>query len=186
MSLQQPANCSHTDVCGEPFIGTLSLEAVQRDVRRTRAEYVRQQIQDSKTIEAGEVFAIANDLANEPYFIVKAIARNQALNAGECVWEAADDSETEFGTIQKGDWVIKIQKFEPVTLGSSFYKLTDKIFVVYVENIVARNVILEPSNGTRASRHTSWDLAQSELKRITTGLADMPDWYDAPDTSGQE
>ena len=134
---------------------------------------------------ADEAFAVANNLANERYFI-KAIARNQALNAGECVWQALAGFETEFGPIQKGDWVIKIQKFEPVTLGSSFYKLTDKIFVVYVENIVARNVILEPSNGTRASRHTSWDLAQSELKRITTGLADMPDWYDAPDTSGQE
>ena len=43
-------------------------------------------------------------------------------------------------------------------------------FLVYVDNIVARNVILEPSNGARASRHTSWDLAQSEL-----GLADMPE-----------
>ena len=113
MSLQQPANCSHTDVCGEPFVGTISEEAVQRDVRLTRTEYVRQQIADSKTIEAGEVLAVANDLANEPYFIVKAIARNQALNAGECVWQAQAGFETEFGPIQTGDSAIKIWKHEP-------------------------------------------------------------------------
>ena len=83
------------------------------------------------TIEADEVFAVANDLANEPYFIVKAaIARNQALNAGECVWQAQAGFETEFGPIQTGDSVITIWKHVPVTLGSSFYiKRTDKTLI---------------------------------------------------------
>ena len=92
-----------------------------------RAEYVRHQIVKTRTtIEADEVFAVANDLANEPYFILKAIARTQALNAGECLWQAQAGFETEFGPIQTGDSVIKIWQHVPVTLGSSFYKLTDK------------------------------------------------------------
>ena len=75
-----------------------------------------------KTIVADEVFAVANNLANERYFIVKAaaIARNQALNAGESVWQAQAGFETEFGPIQTGDSVIRIWKHVPVTLGSSF------------------------------------------------------------------
>ena len=95
-----------------------------------------------KTIVADEVFAVANNLANERYFIVKAIARNQALNAGECVWQAQAGFETEFGPIQTGDSAIKIWEHVPVTLGSSFEKRTYKTFLVYVDNIVARNVII--------------------------------------------
>ena len=83
-----------------------------------------------KTIEADEVFAVANDLANGPYFIVKAVARNQALNAGESVWQAQAGFETEFGPIQTGDSVIKIWQHVPVTLDSSFYiKRTDKTLI---------------------------------------------------------
>ena len=44
-----------------------------------------------KTIVADEVLAVANNLANERCLIVKAIARNQALNAGESVWQAFRD-----------------------------------------------------------------------------------------------
>ena len=69
---------------------------------------------------ADEVFAVAHDLANDQYFIVKAIARNQALNVGESVRQAQAGFETEFGPIQTGDSVIKIWKHVPVTLGSSF------------------------------------------------------------------
>jgi len=100
-------------------VGTISEEAVQSDVCALSMSYTR--LKTRKTIEADEVLAVANDLANEPYFFVKAIARNQALNAGECVWQAqAAWFEIEFGPIQTGDSVIKIWKHEPVTLGSSF------------------------------------------------------------------
>ena len=73
-----------------------------------------------KTIVADEAFAVANNLANERY-VIKAIARNQALNAGESVWQAQAGFETEFGPIQTGDSVITIWKHVPVTLGSSLY-----------------------------------------------------------------
>ena len=69
---------------------------------------------------ADEVFAVANHLANERYLIVKAIVRNQALNAGESVWQAQAGFETEFGPIQTGDSAIKIWKHGPMTLGPSF------------------------------------------------------------------
>ena len=99
-------------------VGTISEEAVQSDVCALSMSDTR--LKTRKTIVADEVFAVAHDLANEQYFIVKAIARNQALNAGESVWQAQAGFETEFGPIQTGDSVIKIWKHVPVTFGSSF------------------------------------------------------------------
>ena len=93
------------------------------------------------------------------------------------------DFEGDFGAFKKGDVVLEFRKYEPVTSGSSYYKCTDKIFAVYAEVIVARNMHLEaPPGAVRTTRDTRLHLPKPEQDRIATAIVNMPDWCEESDS----
>ena len=77
--------------------------------------------------------------------------------------------------------VLEFEKYEPVTLGSSYYIHTDKLFTVYAEVVVARNVHLDLPSG-RVTRDSRLHLPKVERERITDAIADMPDWCEDSDS----
>ena len=186
----QPSTCAHVDMCGRPFVGTVSARKVRREAQGTRAEYVQQKIQEPHDIGGGEVIAIANDIAGEPFMIGEVIPINRVSGSSnpeeeECSYLIERHFQTEFGPYEPGDWVVDFQKYEPVAPGSSYYIRTTKLFPVYAEVIVARKVHLEPST-RRVTRDTRFHLEKGEVERIMSAVDEMPDWYEAPDMSGQD
>ena len=48
--------------------------------------------------------------------------------------------ESYLGRFEIGDEVLDVRKFEPTSLGSSMFELSDKVFPVFVEDIRKRNM----------------------------------------------
>jgi hypothetical protein len=125
------AACANMDMCGPVERVALEPEAVS-ERRLTRHALQERGVSLCEEIEEGSLVAV--ELTNESeVFMLGVIVPGP--DGEEGVYRVLENSQSYMGRLEPGDQVIQVQKFEPTQVGSNLFRLTEKEFPVFIEDV---------------------------------------------------
>lgn len=130
-SLVARSACVNHDICGPIERVELEREAVSES-RMTRHALHSLGVSLSEAAEENDVIAV--ELAHESEtFMIGIVVPGP--DGEEGVYRVTTGAQSYMGSLEPGDRVIQVRKFEPTLLGSSLYRLTEKEFPCFIEDV---------------------------------------------------
>merc|ERR1740117_1038195 len=128
---------------------TVSIEkdgVAEHIVPMTRNFLCQRGIELSNLVEIGDIIAVYLEDMSEPWMLGKVLKANYKVTTEDAVY-------TWMGQMEVDDQVLLVQKLEPTSggLASSFFRLTDKIFPCWLEDVRAIKIKLKASSSERRS-----------------------------------
>lgn len=137
-----------------------------RSVRLTRNSLSELGAALAREVRYGEVIGVELDGLNESFMLGQVMSES-----GPYIIQT--ELESYMGLFKPGDCVIDVKKLEPISMGSSMFETTDKIFPVFVEDIRKRNMQNElekvdlSRRSVRVASNTSGSAAASQREIFT-------------------
>jgi len=98
------------------------------------ARHVLQQLGATLAESISEDDVIAVELTHESEVFMLGIVI-PGPEGEECVYRVMEHAQSYMGRLEPGDRVIQVRKFEPTQLGSNLFRLTQKEFPVFIEDV---------------------------------------------------
>ena len=123
--------CINTDVCGPVERVQLEPESVSE---RRMTRHALQQLGAALAETISEDNVIAVELTHESEVFMLGIVV-PGPDGEEGPYRVMEHSQSYMGRLEPGDRVIQVRKFEPTQLGSNSFRLTEKEFPVFIEDV---------------------------------------------------
>jgi hypothetical protein len=123
--------CANIDVCGPVERVSLEPEAVS-ERRLTRHALQERGVSLCEEIEEGALVAVELTHESEVFMLGVVVPGPEGE---EGVYRVMEHSQSNMGRLEPGDRVIQVRKFEPTQVGSSLFRLTEKEFPVFIEDV---------------------------------------------------
>ena len=129
--LSARAACVNVDICGPVERVALEPEAVS-ERRLTRHALEERGVSLCEEIDEGALVAVKLTFDAEVFMLGVVVP---GPDGDEGVYRVMEKSQSYMGRLEPGDLVIQVRIFEPTQNGSNLFRLTEKEFPVFIEDV---------------------------------------------------